>query len=509
MPFLLFANSSLCVFFSVPLCLCGSTAEIAMPRYAFVLALAGLVPSQSFNPYTGQGVPYPAHNSYNGTSANSPAGFNPYTGSNPVTASTYNPLTGSNGTNDAAYNPLTGRYGERAQNRTAPGSWDRTIPITGKEGPGLEDIDAGVLRVLERYAIPGAAMAIAKDGKLVLARGYGWANLQTGEPVRPDALFGLASLSKSITAVTILKLVDQGKLRLDDPAFQYLADLQPPPGLGVDPRISKITIRQLLNHSGGWDRSISGEPSTFSWRVARTFQVPVPITADQLICHMLPQPLDFEPGTKAEYSNFGYIVLGQIIEHVTRQPYAEYVKKNTLEPMGVFRAALPGLGPEYLPGEVRRYQQGTDQLMPPRYLPPLADAAGSWTASAVDLARFLTALDGSRGAKFLSDATFEQMLAPPPPPIKPWPNGTYFGLGWDMVRRTPEGVGYAKDGLLPGSRTFMGRRPNGVVWVVLFNSGDALSGKDVVAAFDPKREMEQHVHRAREWPKVDLFNEFP
>jgi hypothetical protein len=126
----------------------------------------------------------------------------------------------------------------------------------------------------------------------------------------------------------------------------------------------------------------------------------------------------------------------------------------------------------------------------------------------VDLARFLTALDGSRGKAFLSAETRKAMLAPLPSPLKARPNGTYYGLGWDLVRKTKEGTGYAKDGLFSGCRTFMGRRPNGVNWVILFNSGEALTAQEFVSEFDPKKDMEQHVHRTTKWPEGDLFKEY-
>src|ERR1700722_11358944 len=92
---------------------------------------------------------------------------------------------------------------------TAALGQERMFPTTGKEAKGLEPLDDGVVTIMRRHGIPGAALAIAKDGKLVLARGYGWSDLETGEHVKPDTLFGVASLSKSLTAVAILKLVEQ------------------------------------------------------------------------------------------------------------------------------------------------------------------------------------------------------------------------------------------------------------------------------------------------------------
>ena len=96
------------------------------------------------------------------------------------------------------------------------------IPISGRAGPGLEPFDLAMQTIIDRHGLAGAALAVAKEGRLVLAKGYGWADVARAETVRPDTLFGLASLSKSITATATLKLVEQNKLRLDDRVFDLV-----------------------------------------------------------------------------------------------------------------------------------------------------------------------------------------------------------------------------------------------------------------------------------------------
>src|SRR5262249_21325163 len=140
---------------------------------------------------------------------------------------------------------------------------DEDFPITGKAGPGMEAIDRAMKAIMTRHGIPGGAAALAKDGRLVFAKGYGWADL-TREPAPPDTLLGMASLSKPITALAILLLIEQGKLKLDDRWVDLLRHIQPPAGARMDPRLKDITIYQLLNHSGGWDRKVSGDPVNFS-----------------------------------------------------------------------------------------------------------------------------------------------------------------------------------------------------------------------------------------------------
>jgi hypothetical protein len=187
---------------------------------------------------------------------------------------------------------------------------------------------------MQRQAIPGASLALARNGALVLAIGYGWADREARVPVTPNTLFALASVSKSLTAVTILKLVDAGRLSLDARVFELLSDIEPLPGDRVDPRVKQITVRQLLYHSGGWDRTKSGDPNGFSDRVAERMRVPMPVSPRQLTRFMLGRPLDFDPGAESHYSNFGYILLGLIIElgmgwdEVRKTPTGVSFRKN-------------------------------------------------------------------------------------------------------------------------------------------------------------------------------------
>ena len=131
-----------------------------------------------------------------------------------------------------------------------------------------------MLSIMDRHGIPGAAFAIAKEGKLVYAKGFGWANVSTGAPIRPDTTFGLASLSKTLTAAAILKLVEQGKLGLNDAVFDILKHIRPPRGFEINPFLRDVTVRHCLNHSGGWDRNVHGDPINWEPQICRAFRVP-------------------------------------------------------------------------------------------------------------------------------------------------------------------------------------------------------------------------------------------
>src|SRR5262249_9111164 len=154
--------------------------------------------------------------------------------------------------------------------------------------------------------------------------------------VQTDSLFRLASVSKTITQIAILTLVDQGKLRLEDRAFRVLNALQPPAGSNWDSRLADITVMPLLKHQGGLGRSRM-EPMFLPWsrKAAEALGAPEPATCETIIRFMIGRPLDYAPGSRTIYSNFGYCVLGRIIERTSGRPYEEYVQAAVLRPAGI------------------------------------------------------------------------------------------------------------------------------------------------------------------------------
>ncbi len=381
------------------------------------------------------------------------------------------------------------------------------VPIAGKAGPGLEKLDEAMLDIMARHGVPGAAFAVARDGKLLLAKGYGWANVATGAPATPETLFGMASLSKTFTAIAILKLVEQSKFGLDDAVFAILKDVRAPAGARVDPRLADVTVRQCLNHSGGWDRGAKGDPINWEPQICRTYRVPAPLSSRQLVEVMLGQPLDFNPGTEQKYSNVGYVILGEVIAKVSGQPYERFVIDNVLTPMGIKQAGLHGFDGKYILGEAVRCLAGTLIALPAMLL-PMVNAAGGWAASAVDLARFLTNLDGSRGEPVLNEKSRRLMIARPPDPLKPRENGTWFGLGWDSVLVKDKTFAYSKEGSYQGMRTFMKRLANGLNWVLLYNASMDFDPQDTRIATNAVQEVHQLVESHTKYPDIDLFKEF-
>ncbi len=377
----------------------------------------------------------------------------------------------------------------------------------GKAGPGLEPYDAAMLKIMDRHGIPGAALAIAFRGRLMLAKSYGWANVTAGAAVQPDYRFGLASLSKPITAVAILKLIEQGKVGLDDPVFRILNNVRPPTGQRMRPELHEVTVRQCLNHSGGWNRQISGDPVSWEPQICRALRVRPPLTPRQFLSFMLTVPLDFKSGTEEKYSNVGYIVLGEAIARLSEKPYEDFVREDILKPMDIHRFGLNSLDGQYPPQQARQYIAGT--LTPlPAFRLPLADASGGWVGSAIDMVRFLTNLDGSRGKPVLEEKTRKLMIETPPLPLKPRENGQFIGLGWDSVEITKDGFGYFKDGIVTGMRTFCRRGPSGVNWVLLYNASMEFEPQDLSMLANTTHEIRKLVQEQKKYPDIDLFKEF-
>jgi N-acyl-D-amino-acid deacylase len=225
-----------------------------------------------------------------------------------------------------------------------------TLPVTGDAGEGLEHFDQLLLQILEKEKIPGASLAIARDGRLVLARSYGYADLAKKDPVRPTSLFNLASCTKAFIGAAVLRLVDDRKLKLDDRAFRLLKGIKPLPGDKLDPRLGDVTVRQMLHHAGG----LASGPGASSKQIAKRFKSSLPITLEQLTAFSLGKPLLFDPGTRSRYSNLSFLILRLVIQQASGQDHERYTTSKLLRPMGI-RAMRTEHQTGYAPGEVVRH----------------------------------------------------------------------------------------------------------------------------------------------------------
>jgi CubicO group peptidase (beta-lactamase class C family) len=395
------------------------------------------------------------------------------------------------------------------------------IPTTGRTNPQLASFDRLLVGFLRERQLPGGAgLAVARNGRLVYARGYGHADEETKEPVQPNSLFRIASITKPLTSVAIMQLVERGRLRLNDSVFDVL-QLQEPTGKGVslDERWRRVTILHLLQHRGGWDRDKSFDPMFRSPTIVKELKVEPPAKPNDIIRYMLRRPLDFEPGAKDVYSNFGYCLLGRVIEKVSGQSYEQYVRKEVLAPLGIHDMRVGAtLLEKRAPHEVR-YHVGKNALAPAVMGPHLGekvpwpyggwclesmDSHGGWLASAADLVRFAAAFNDPRGCKILSAKSIAIMLARPPgaagTKAKGKPHDAYYACGWEVV---PIGKNGARNiwhgGYLDGTSTILVNRHDGLTWAVLFNSSKKIKKELPAGTIDSL--MHEAANAVEVWPR--------
>jgi len=370
------------------------------------------------------------------------------------------------------------------------------LPATGTPVPTLDMIDRWVRAFMDEHAIEGAALAIAKDGRMVYARGFGMADVATRQPVAPDALFRAASISKPVTAVGVLQLVEAGRLDLDEKVLDLLPWAMPSGGLS-DPRWADITVAHCLTHAAGFDRDTSGDPTVDAGGFAQSAGLALPINVRQVIRVMASRPLDFAPGMAYSYSNFGYALLGRVIEEVSGREYEDFIASQVLGPAGITRVAIGGSRlADRMAGEVTYYGDfesvavvgpgagqalvgGGDGAWDQRMM----DAHGGWVFSAPDLARFGVALDrvgdGTR-AGLLPAAMADRMLAQQ---IAKGVNedgttGGHYGYGW-IVRPGDDGTIALHNGTLPTTGAMLLHFPNGTNMAFLTNNGLTPDGRFV------------------------------
>ncbi len=423
-------------------------------------------------------------------------------------ASTAPFLARTSGGSDASWGLTTpGKHEHRRQDEGG-------APITGRLLSGLEAIDASVSTVMAAHGVPGAALAIAVGGRLVVARGYGFAQVQARVPMRPETNIALASVSKVFTAQAILKLVEQGRLKLDDRAFSWFRDMRPPEGMREVPRLEEITIRMCLQHTGGWNRKTSGDPSGWTARIQRALHIERAPTPFEMIRYMKGVPLDFNPGSQQAYSNFGFVLLGGVIAQLTKQDYPEFIQQFMLHPMGITGMRIEEPPPDYLPGEAHRYLLPSEHPLPGGNHRMML-AAGGWSASCVDMARLLTAIDGSRtGTNWLSPALMQAMVTPAPG-IAPASPQHWMGLGWDEVEKYPptepggaERYSWGKDGALGGIQTWVQHLAEGANFALLLNSPPQHNAGTPGGLAVIRSCVVDFIRGVRGWPAGDLFADF-
>jgi CubicO group peptidase (beta-lactamase class C family) len=328
------------------------------------------------------------------------------------------------------------------------------LPGYGRS-PGAQPaaVDDYVQREMERQHIPGLSMLVARDGKVVFAKGYGLANVELQVPVKPETVFQSGSVGKQFTATAVMMLVEEGKIKLDNPISDYL--------VGSPAIWKRVTIRELLSHTAGF----GDYPDKFDFRKDYTEAEELSIVEGI--------PLMFTPGTKWSYSNLGYLTLGILIHRVTGEFYGDFLQKRIFGPLGMSTARIISEA-DIIPNRAAGYRLVKGQLKNQEWVSPTVNttADGSLYFSVLDLAKWDAALYTE---KLLRQSSFQQM----------WtvagltngqPNSGQYGFAWFVGTKRGHRV-IDHSGAWQGFETHISRYTDDkLTVVVLGNLADADTG---------------------------------
>jgi CubicO group peptidase (beta-lactamase class C family) len=311
--------------------------------------------------------------------------------------------------------------------------------------PKLESVIDSILSEGTAGKRPGIAVLVMRDGKVLFEKGYGYASLEHDVRVTPDTKFPVASITKQFTASAILRLQEQGKLSVTDPLAKYFPDF---------PKGKQITLHQLLTHTSGIHN--------FALRPDYEISAASPIDFDELLEIMRKEPFDFEPGSRFSYSNSGYLLLGEIVAKVSGKSFAEFLKTEFFEPLGMKDTSVHA--PDVIaPHQVRAFAILPHQATGYGFRDNVTKRMTSWDATSFggagalistvrDLGRWNQAL---LAGKVLSEASLKVAWTPVnvavpkgTPPDSPL-NQRGYGYGW-LVSKVRGLLEIQHSGALPG-----------------------------------------------------------
>ena len=330
------------------------------------------------------------------------------------------------------------------------------------EGPirpekGERDAIAAIARAfMEKHNVPGLSVAFAHHEMPAYSAGFGMADEAAGEAMAPVHRFRIASVAKPITSVAIHSLIEQGKLKREDKVLGEDGILAAEYGKKITPDVAEITIHHLLTHTcGGWGNN-KDDPM---------FEHPDLDHHDLILRTLKDHKLEHAPGTHYSYSNFGYCLLGRVIEKLTGKSYAESLEKGILAKAGIKDMKIAGNTlADRVENEVIYYgRNGEDPYsMNVRRM----DSHGGWLASPSDLVKFLIHTADAGEANLLQKDTLKSMLAAGPP-------NPGYASGWSVNAVPNRWHG----GSLPGTSTIAVRTASGMCWAGFTNArGEGIHG---------------------------------
>ncbi len=383
-----------------------------------------------------------------------------------------------------------------------------TLTNAMSDAPELKGMEEQVERYFTRWELNGAQLAVTRGDSLVYAKGFGWADKEKGEKMEPSHVMRLASVSKLLTAVGIMRLVETGKLKLSDKVFGKNGILNDTVFTNriKDVRYYDITVEHLLRHEGGFTCG-AGDPMFSTRYIMMQNRLKEAPDNRKLLCILLKRRLGFTPGTARRYSNVGYMLLSMIIERRTGMAYETFMQDSVFRKAGCYDFHIAGnYYADKRINEVKYYMHkgsepvyeynNSGRMVEKCYgendIPRLA-GAGAWSASAAELARFVASIDLLPGVPdILSRKSVEQMT-------HDMPDGG-FCLGWNFCRK---GRPWIRTGSLSGTSALVLRYPDGECWILITNTstwkGHGFSN-DTMRLFERLRKK-----YSDKFPKRNLF----
>jgi len=371
----------------------------------------------------------------------------------------------------------------------------------------MQGFDEQVEVFMKKWNVVGASVAVVKDERLIYSKGFGYADKENNIEIQPKHLFRIASVSKLITAVSVMKLIEESKLSLNDTVFGKNGLLNRPEFLEItDENVSKITVENLLNHTSGWTNK-KGDPMFQSHSIAKDMDASLPLSIEKIVEYVLKnRKLDYVPGKKSVYSNLGYAVLGLIIEEVTHTPYENYVISQVLNPLGIYDMHLgKSLPDQRFENEVKYYglkgerkvlsSFGTGEKVPKYYggnsIETLG-AAGGWVATPTELMKLVVAIDGFDMREDLLSSKSIKKMTQSDKGIRPfgWTGTDNNGFWW-------------RTGTLSGTSVLLKREQNGLSWMLVINTTPKYGARFPVQI---NKTMIRGLATINNWPTYDLFD---
>ncbi|MBN8703955.1 MAG: serine hydrolase [Bacteroidetes bacterium] len=352
-----------------------------------------------------------------------------------------------------------------------------SIAQTGIAVFQLKKSDSLIQNFVNAHSIPGASVAITKKGNLVYNRSFGYSNIARTDSLRPYHKFRIASISKPITSIAIFKLIDMGLLTLADTVFgsnKIITDTYYLNAIS-DNRIFSITIKQLLEHTAGWDRTQPCDtfsfcdPLSFPLHVTASLGEPNPVGDSTLIKFTLQKGLNYTPGSTFAYSNMGYLILGKVIEKISGKKYIDFLQTELFDQLGICDIEL---GNTILPKEREvQYEAydstlscyGTNQKVPWQYGGWNLEAMnshGGLIATAEDLVKLIVAVDSyTTFPDILTSQSILQMRTPST-------TNPFYAKGWEVNPAN----NWWHTGSLDGTASFIARTSGEYTWSILLNA---------------------------------------